>query len=135
MANWWSGIPTNGDTFSYNANPSSGIVETPVLFCADQGNQKNPNLATEFTTNFVNSLVNGGTVYTGIAYGPSVAYLGNGAPASDILQDYAADMFQNLNGIQNVVDIDGRYYHDEEGFLHCATNVIRAIPTTTWWSH
>jgi hypothetical protein len=73
-------------------------------------------------------------IYTGIAYGPSVSYLGGATPASDILQDYADDAFTGLGDITDVVTMDGRSDHNGIGFLHCGTNVIRTIPVAEWWN-
>jgi hypothetical protein len=137
MAYWWHGNPAKGDTFTYQANTNAGIVDVPVLFYDDQSGNFGANPkdnASEYTTDFVNSLFNGDTVYTGVGWGPEVDYLGTGN-ATDILQDYAGDTFKYLDHISNVVYIDGRFYHDTQGFLHCATNVIRNIPNSPWWKN
>ncbi len=125
LSQWWENgaKAVMGDTFTYTADPNSRVVEMPVLFYPS-ANPKAPG-ALEITSNFVNSLINGNTVITGVAWGPNVNWSGNGA--SDILQDYSTAAF-NLAAIQNVIAVDARYYANREGFVHCATNVVRIIP-------
>jgi len=86
--------------------------------------------AVAYTTNHVNSLVDGVTVVTGNAYGPEVNYAGAGS--SDILADYVAAAFARA-GYTSVIEADSRWYHNSQGNIHCGTNVRRAIPAYLWW--
>jgi hypothetical protein len=140
LAAWWNGMPKQGDTFAYLADPTSKLVEMPVLFAPDPNPQAN-NRAGEYTPDFVNSLIaNGNTVITGDAFGPDVGWFSPTAPATDIFQDYSGDAFALARigtGGQNInppTYVDGRYYSNREGFIHCATNVIRQIPASKWWT-
>ena len=73
-----------GDQFAFDADPTCTTIKMPVVFQYVAG-------AVAYTTNHVNSLVDGVTVVTGDAYGPEVNYAGAGS--SDILSDYVAAAF------------------------------------------
>ena len=135
LSNWWTAQPKQGDTFQYTADPTSKVIEMPVLFYADPIPARK-NLADEYTPDFVNSLiVNASTVITGKAFGPSVPWIGNGnGAATDIFQDYSDDAFTWASITGNPISVDGRVYSNADGFIHCATNVIRQIPTSKWWA-
>lgn len=106
------------------------MVEMPVLF-SESPIHPLPNKALAYTTDHVNSIINGTTVVAGKAYGPSVDYDGNGA--KDILEEYAKAMFIKA-GYSNIIFTDARWYHNDEGLAHCGTNVLRAIPGYSWWT-
>ncbi len=131
LKSWWQGSPQNGDTFTYVANPGSAVVQMPVLFSYYIDDDGLTFGAGAFTPNFVNCLVNGSAVIAGQAFGPVVNWSGNGA--SDIFQDYASAAYR-LAGLRNVIWVDARAYHNEDGFVHCATNIIRVVPgPKMWW--
>lgn len=126
LKEWWQGTFQAGDTFTFTANPNSPVVQMPVLFRPFGGLT-----AVAYTPDFVNSFVNGSTVITGRAFGPIVNWSGNGA--SDILQAYASAEYRSA-GLQNIITVDARAYQNEDGSVHCATNVIRVIPgPKMWW--
>lgn len=134
LRHWWTGgAPAVGDKFTFSADPGAGMIEVPVLF-DNRPAPGRPNALAAYTTNFINSLVNGITVITGKAYGPSVNWSGNGA--DDILEDYTDATF-GMAGIPiaGVIRADGRFYHNLTGFIHCGTNVVRELPTDNWWEH
>lgn len=134
LRHWWTGgVAAAGDKFTFSADPGAGMIEVPVLFDSLPASGR-PNALAAYTTNFINSLINGITVITGKAYGPSVNWSGNGA--DDILKDYTDATF-GMAGIPiaGVIRADGRFYHNLTGFIHCGTNVVRALPTDNWWEH
>lgn len=83
-----------------------------------------------YSTNHINSVVDGPTVISGKAYGPTVNWSGKGA--SDLYQAYADAAFRKV-GYTQVLYADSRFYHDSAGNLHCGTNVVRALPAGKWW--
>ncbi|HEV2969825.1 MAG TPA: protein-arginine deiminase family protein [Pirellulales bacterium] len=126
LKNWWSGTPNAGNTFTYSVNPASNVVAMPVLFRKLNGK------AVAVTSDFVNSLFDGSSVIAGMGFGPSVNW--SGAGASDILQSYAYWAFGSAGlSRSREVFVDARAYHNLQGFVHCATNVIRQIPAKKWW--
>lgn len=125
LANWWTrGIGVAGDKYRFSADPHTEIVEIPVLF------KKRPGGADAFTSNSINALVDGWTIFTPQTYGPAVDYTGGGA--SDILEGYVTSAF-GLCGYTDIRSVDVRYYHDLHGSIHCLTNTIRSIPLLDWW--
>jgi len=125
FSHWWSGTPDANDTFVFEADPDCNTIEMPVLFFKDD------NGASAFTINHVNSLVDGGTVFTGDPNGPKV--LNEPNEPNDILMNYAKRLFIKA-GFSGVNDADSRYYH-YGGNIHCGTNVQRVIPDYKWWEY
>jgi hypothetical protein len=131
LKSWWTGgTAAVGDTFRFSADPSTDIVEIPVLFQGVYDLQGLYHGATAFSSDSVNSLVDGSIVFTPETYGPVVNYSGSGA--ADILHDYVDAAFQHCCGLVPEF-VDARYYHDGGGSIHCATNDIRLIPESHWW--
>ena len=136
---YWTGTPKAGDRFAFATNPSATLVKMPVLFAtpglffegsASAAPITGPWRLAPFSTNHVNSVVDGDAVVTGRAYGPRVNWTGRGA--SDLFQGYADAAFRSA-GYTRVVYADARVYHDAGGNLHCGTNVARALPAGKWW--
>ena len=130
LKNYWSGTAKAGDAFSFKTRPDATLVKMPVLFAASYPSDDPNAPMTPFSEDHVNSLVDGTTVITGRAYGPSVKW--NGTQATDLFQDYAAAAFK-AGGYTNVVFTDARVYHNSSGSVHCATNVFRDLPSDDWW--
>ncbi|QOV90295.1 protein-arginine deiminase family protein [Humisphaera borealis] len=142
LKHYWTGVSKAGDVFTYATNPAATLIKMPVLFYGPdaffQGAPIGQSVVIEgpprlgaFTMNHVNSLVDGGTVITGKAQGPKVAW--RGGTASDILEDYAAAVFRGA-GYTTVRFADAAIYHNSGGSIHCGTNAIREIPTEKWWA-
>lgn len=135
LKHYWTGTPRAGDVFTFATNPSATLLKMPVLFASPglffEGAlvDPQPRLA-PFTMNHINSLVDGGTVITGKAQGPKVAW--RTSTASDILEDYAAAVFRGA-GYTTIRFADASFYHDASGSIHCGTNAIRDIPADKWW--
>lgn len=128
LDNWWTrGTKVAGDKYRFSANPGTKIVEIPVLFAAFTGGR-----AWAMTSNCVNVLVDGSTVFVPETFGPVVDYLGSGT-ASDILKDYVNSAYEDCCGYEHVEFVEAKWYHTKRGSIHCATNLIRAIPTDKWW--
>jgi hypothetical protein len=132
LKNWWDiskGLPSIGDTFFFYANPSSKVIEMPVLFWKE--NIIPTYRALNYTNNHVNCIVNGSKVLTAKSFGPTVDYLGT---KGNILEDYAIKMFQlagySAAGVLTAKDL---WYSNKAGSLHCGTNVEREIPSYNWW--
>ena len=96
----------------------------PVLFYKEYWG-----LSAAFTTNHINSLADGDTVFTGNAYGPGVLDDPN---EPDILMNYVEKLLKKA-GFSDVNDADSRVYHNGLGDIHCGTNVQRVIPDYNWW--
>ncbi len=124
LYHWWDGTFESGDYFLFNADPDYAALEMPVLFYNYGG-------ASAYTTNHVNSLIDGSKVFTGLAHGPEFDYLDK--TNSDILMDYAQRLFQKAG--YTVKKADSRFYHHFGGDVHCGTNVKRNIPDYRWWEH
>ncbi len=141
LKEWWNtsgGLPDAGDVIQFSANPNTDIVQIPVLFKNVLGVSGIPTgEATAFTSDNVNALVNGPFIVTAATYGPVVDYDNSGV-SSDILQDYCTYAFEDsgYSPFPNYINfVDSRYYHNLEGNIHCATNVIRQLPNSQWWSN
>ncbi|HEX8325259.1 MAG TPA: protein-arginine deiminase family protein [Tepidisphaeraceae bacterium] len=135
LKNYFSGTIAAGDTFGFKTRSDATLLKMPVLFASpglffDGTTPENPRL-TPFSEDHVNSLVDGTTVVTGRAFGPKVKW--NGSVASDLFEGYATGVFKE-GGYTRVAFTDARFYHDASGSVHCATNVIRALPTDEWWT-
>jgi hypothetical protein len=122
-----------GDKFNFVGDPNSKMIEMPVLFHEHGGAG---NRAWAFTVDHANSLVIDkntiivGTGSDGNAYGPVVDYKGKGA--TDIWMDYVTAAF-GLAGYTNILTADSLAYHNNQGNVHCGTNVIRELPAYDWW--
>ena len=127
---WWdAGSWAADDKFRFSANPETEIVEIPVLFW-DQGRG-----AEAWTTNCVNALVDGNTIFVPETFGPEVDREGGTGTVSDIFRDYVESAYA-LCGYTPKTGIkfaDARWYHSRGGSIHCGTNVVRTIPTDKWW--
>jgi hypothetical protein len=78
--------------------------------------------------------MHGSTILTPATYGPFVDYADNGF-SSYILQDYVSAAFQDCGYSPfGIIDVDARFYHNGQGSIHFATNVIRDIPSSDWWN-
>jgi len=133
---WWSGTPAANDVFTFDADPLRKTpvttppsirritLEMPVLF-------QNSGKALAYTNNHVNSLIDDTSVISAQSFGPSVNYTGSGA--SNILGDYVENIFTKAG--LTVTPADDRTYHNNQGSLHCGTNVQRDIPTDKWWEY
>jgi hypothetical protein len=138
----WTGGAKAGDRFTFSTNPNATLIKMPVLFNGPFTLfESNSPAATSvigdgklrlipFSSNHVNSLVDGATVVSGRAHGPRVHW--NGSGSSDILESYATAAFKQV-GYTRVVYTDTRLYHNASGDLHCGTNAIREIPSLKWW--
>ena len=131
LTNYWSGTAKAGDAFMFKTQPGATLLKMPVLFSATPvaSDPSNPPM-TPYSEDHVNSLVDGGTVITGRAYGPVVKW--NRSQASDLFQDYATAAFK-AGGYTNIVVTDARVYHNSSGSVHCATNAFRVVPVENWW--
>lgn len=118
---WWSGTANAGDVFTFHADPACMTIEMPVVFMYEN------NGALAYTIDHVNSLVDGGTVFTGDPYGPVVLQ-------EDILSEYVSLAFI-WAGYEDVMFVDSRTYHDAMGDVHCGTNARRSIPSYNWWEN
>ena len=69
LSSWWSGATdaAKDDTFRFSADPSTDIVEVPVLFY-----DKNGKGAAAYTGDCVNALVNGASIIVPKPYGPAI---------------------------------------------------------------
>ncbi|HEX8912567.1 MAG TPA: protein-arginine deiminase family protein [Humisphaera sp.] len=150
LKHYWTGTPKAGDTFTFATNPAATLVRMPVLF-ATGGLFFGPPIGgavlgggviagsvigdgkerlVPYSTNYVNSVVDGTTVVAGKGFGPRVNW--SGAGKSDLYDGYAAAAFKSA-GYTRTVFADTRLYHDASGGIHCGTNVIRAVPAGKWW--
>ena len=133
---YWQGVFKAGDLFSFHSNPLATLVKMPVMFASGfsltqtSTGPTGPTRLSPFSTNHVNSLVNGSTVIAGKAYGPVVDFDGTGK--KDIFQDYARRVFHRM-GYKLIKFTDARIYHNSGGSIHCGTNVIRQLPVDPWW--
>lgn len=125
LMHWWSGTPAANDVFTFNADPSCNTLEMPVLF------REVSVKALAYTNNHVNSLIDDSSVISAQSFGPSVNYTGSGA--SNILGDYVESIFSKA--VLTLTPADDRAYHNNQGSLHCGTNVQRDIPTDKWWEY
>lgn len=58
-----------------------------------------------------------------------------GGVLSDIFGDYARNIYAKA-GYTTLMVADDRAYHNSYGSIHCATNVIRATPSSyNWWEN
>ena len=130
LKNYWSGTAKAGDAFSFQTRPDATLVKMPVLFSASFPSDDPATPMTPYSEDHMNSLVDGTTVITGRAYGPTVKW--NGTTATDLFQGYAAAAFR-AGGYTNVVFTDARVYHNAAGSVHCATNAFRDVPADDWW--
>jgi hypothetical protein len=121
---WQGGAPQAGDRFTFTVDPTIPWVHIPVLY-RDGGEGEGIAL----TGNHVNALVDGETIITARAHGPLVD-LGEGPV--DILAYYVARELERA-GYRQIVFVDDLAYHSESGSVHCATNVFRELPDTSWW--
>ena len=125
LKNYWTGTAKAGDRFAFATNPAATLVRMPVLFATfglffeGPDNPPQPQSSwrlAAYSTNHVNSVVDGSTVVSGKAYGPKVNWAGRGA--SDLYQGYADAAFRAV-GYTTVLYADSRLYHDSGGNLHC----------------
>ena len=49
-----------------------------------------------------------------------------------ILNDYVKAVFRRA-GMERIVFVDERFYHNLSGSVHCGSNVERRIPAYNWW--
>ena len=121
--------PAAGDRFTFTSDPLATIIEAPVIFAEVAAGG-----ALAYTSNVVNSLVDGENIVVAATYGPEVDLDGAGpAGPEDILNKYTKSLFERYCGYTNVVFSDVRTYHNASGEVHCATNVRRVPPVTHWW--
>jgi hypothetical protein len=125
LKTWWGGsaAAAKGDTFTFSADPNDAVVGIPVLFYDPESALTPPSSA--FTCNCVNTLVDGSTIIVPQPFGPQV----NGA---DVFEQYAEAAYTQC-GYQNIEFVDARYYNNNGGDVHCATNVVRQLPAGNWW--
>jgi hypothetical protein len=138
LKEYWTGTAKAGDRFTFATNPSATLIKMPVLFAtggllfeAPGSPPIEPWRLGAFSTNHLNSIVDGQTVVTGGSYGPHVNFDGSGVK-KDLFDAYATAAFRAA-GFTKVVFADARQYHDASGSLHCGTNVIRSLPPGKWW--
>ena len=118
-------------------NPAATLIKMPVLFSTsglfvpDQPPPEQPWRLGAFTTNHVNSIMDGQMVVAGGSYGPRVNFDGSGVK-KDLFDAYARAAFGRA-GFTKIFFADTRLYHDVSGSLHCGTNTIRVTPATKWW--
>jgi hypothetical protein len=135
LKEYWNGSAQKGDSFTFETVPGATLVRMPQLFASggllsDPSNPENP-ILTPFSVNHINSLVDGPTVVTGKAFGPSVAW--RDPTKRDLLEDYVVAAFTGA-GYDAVEVVDSTTYHNAGGGLHCGTNSIRDIPSGSWWA-
>ena len=79
--------------------------------------------AVNYTTDHVNCLVDGDTVFTGQTHE---------VDTGNVLEDCVQALFQKA-GFTDVNFSDSSFYHDSSGDIHCGTNVQRERPMYKWW--
>ena len=84
-----------------------------------------------FSTNHINSIVDGQTVVAGKAYGPQVNLDGSGQERP--VRGLRRAPRSAPPASRKIVFADARLYHDASGSLHCGTNAIRVAPAAKWW--
>ncbi|MEA2711542.1 MAG: protein-arginine deiminase [Phycisphaerales bacterium] len=139
LKEYWTGTAKTGDRFTFTTNPAATLIKMPVLFATfgllfdPPGSPPpvQPWRLGAFTTNHINSIVDGQTVVTGSSYGPRVNFDGSGVK-KDLFDAYATSAFRAA-GFTKIFFADARLYHDSSGSLHCGTNVIRTMPSAKWW--
>lgn len=125
---WWSdGTVSPGDAYFFTVRARPRAIPIPVLFHPEIDQ------ARALTANAVNCILDGTLVIAALPVGPTVDYRGNGR-RGDILADYVRSAFKRL-GMHHVALVDDSAYHDRDGSLHCATNVIRRVPEDDWWRY
>ncbi|MEA2735848.1 MAG: protein-arginine deiminase, partial [Humisphaera sp.] len=139
LKEYWTGTAKAGDRFTFTTNPAATLIKMPVLFATfgllfdPPGSPPpvQPWRLGAFTTNHINSIVDGQTVVTGGSYGPRVNFDGSGVK-KDLFDAYAIAAFRAA-GFTKIFFADARLYHDSSGSLHCGTNVIRTMLSAKWW--
>jgi hypothetical protein len=137
LKEYWSGTAKAGDRFTFSTNPAATLIKMPVLFSTsglfvpDQPPPEQPWRLGAFTTNHVNSIMDGQMVVAGGSYGPRVNFDGSGIK-KDLFDAYARATF-GAAGFTRIFFADTRLYHDVSGSLHCGTNTIRVTPPAKWW--
>ena len=91
--------------------------------------------AVNYTTDHVNCLVDGDTVFTGQTHEEGTG---------NVIQDYVEALFGKAGyrykpenpDDDNIIDVDSSCYHKGDGDIHCGTNARRVIPDSyKWWDH
>lgn len=82
--------------------------------------------ALAYTNNVINGIVHGDKLLVADVAGPNV-----GGGIGDIF-DYYVDQAAQLVGFTTVLTANEVWYHNWQGSIHCATNVIREIDGM-WW--
>jgi hypothetical protein len=125
LEDWWKpGVtPDVDDEIHFTSKPSPNMIEMPVLFF-----DYATGTALAYTNNVVNSIVHGEKLLVADVAGPDV-----GGGIGDIFDWYvkSAAVIVGFNGA-DVVKVEEKWYHNDEGSVHCATNVIRVI-LGSWW--
>ncbi len=105
LTGFWenTGQIAQSDEFVFEVDAACGTIEMPVLFSGGA-----------YSTNHVNSLVDGGTVYSG-----KTLESGTGG----VFADYVENAFGKAGC--SVVFADTLDYHLGGGELHCDTNAMR----------
>lgn len=98
-----------GDEFAFTMDQTSSTVEIPVYFSGVPD-------AEAVTIDNVNSVVDGGTIITGMTHESNTG---------NVFSTYIRDAYENLAGYTDVIFADSRFYANWNGDLHCGSNTER----------
>ena len=134
LKNYWkSGTTPSGSYITFETHPSSKFIELPVLFRNSSGFYQRNNAnsfsnALAYSNNVINSLVDGNRLF--VADVPDLVSSG-----INIFNNYVKLAVRKV-GFTNVNSCNETIYHDNNGSIHCGTNVLRVIPDDgfEWWN-